>query len=192
MPGAHPGRLAAVERILGDALTLKDASLVVFRRGVLVEFKTDGLGTGLAATLEGRHRGWQVGPFEGHHCHLDLASIETVRFDAEPVSCQGGRLNYTVWFLTDGDCGNPYRPDGLFSVTLNAPYAADGSTRMDVLGPLWSLHDRHASEPVVSASSAFVEARGRLAAAAAAGSRTGRRRHRRQALSGVVTARVDS
>jgi hypothetical protein len=168
MSDADLRRLSAVQRVLGDALSLKDASLVVFRRGVLVEFKTEQLEPGLVPTLEGRHRGWQVGPFEGHHCHLDLASVESVRFDAEPVSCQGGRLNYTVWFLADDDCGNPYRPEGLFSVTLNAPYAADGSTRMDIVAPLLSLHDRHASEPIVSASDAFVQARRRLSADAAA------------------------
>lgn len=119
---ATPSLLGTVERVLADALALVDASLVIFLRSVLIELKTELLKPGLALAFEGNHRSWQLRPFEGHHCRLDLAAVERFWFDAEPVSCQGGRLNYTVWFLSADDCGNPYRPDGLFSVTLNAPY----------------------------------------------------------------------
>jgi hypothetical protein len=150
--------LETVERILAGALALNDASLVIYRRGVLVELKTEMLAPGLVPTMEGKYRGWQIGPFEGHHCHLDLAAIERVRFDAEPVSCQGGRLNYTVWFLTAGDCGNPYRPEGLFSITLNSPYERDGSPRVGVIGAVYSLHEQYRHLAGVAASDAFVAA----------------------------------
>ena len=154
-----PAILEGVERVLAGALALSDASLVIFRHGVLIEFKTELLETGLAVTLEGDRRGWQIGPFEGHHCHLDLAAVTAVWFDAEPVSCQGGRLNYTVWFLAAGDCGNPFRPDGLFSVTLNAPYHADGSPRSEVIEAVYALHDFQRHGIGVFASEAFVAAR---------------------------------
>jgi hypothetical protein len=159
MRAASARLLASVEAILAGALTLKDASLVVFRRGVLIEFKTALLSSGLAATKERRYRGWQVGPIDGHHCHLDLASIASVWFDAEPVSCQGGRLTYTICFVIDGDCGNPYRPGGLFSITLNAPYAKNGATRTKLVEAVYALHDRHREAPFVFASEAFVAAR---------------------------------
>jgi hypothetical protein len=161
-------RLECVERVLGGALALKEASLVVFRRGVLVEFKTEMLVPSLGRTAEGRYRSWQLGPSEGHHCHLDLTSIVGVWFDAEPVSCQGGRLNYSVWFLTAGDCGNPYRPEGLFAVTLNAPYTAGGFARTDVILPVYQLHALHDGRPAVSASDAFIAARRSVMAAALA------------------------
>jgi hypothetical protein len=157
-PGAAT-LLDDVEEALIGALALRDASLVIFRRGVLVEFKTELCRPGLTPTFEGVHRGWQIGPFEGHHCHLDLASVVRVWFDAEPVSCQGGRINYTVWFLTACDCGNPYRPDGLFSVTLNSPYGKDGTPRLDVIRPVYELHDSLRGIPSVSASDAFTSAR---------------------------------
>ncbi len=151
-----------VESVLAGALGWMDASLVIFRQGVLVEFKTEQLAPGLAVSLEGRHRSWQIGPFEGHHCHLDLAAVHAVLFDAEPVSCQGGRINYTAWFLGEGDCGNPYRRDGLFSVTLNRPYHSDGSPRREVMAPVFALHDRFSHQPLVSASDGFRKARADL------------------------------
>jgi hypothetical protein len=151
--------LETVERTLSGALTLADASLVIFRHGVLVEFKTEMLVPGLAETSEGKYRGWQIGPFEGHHCHLDLAAVTEVWFDAEAVSCQGGRLNYTVWFLADRDCGNPFRSSGLFSVTLNAPYQKDGTPRIEVIAPVYALYDLLGDAPGLSASSAFAAAR---------------------------------
>lgn len=147
------------EAVLSGAIALKDASLVIFRRGLLVEFKTEGLAPGLTASIEGKYRSWQIGPFEGHHCHLDLAAVRSILFDAEPVSCQGGRINYTVWFLGEGDCGNPYRSNGLFSVTLNRPYAQDGSPRADVILPVFALYESHQGAAAVSASAGFLNAR---------------------------------
>jgi len=152
-------RTPLIESVLTGAIALKDASLVIFRHGLLVEFKTDGLGPGLTASVEGEHRSWQIGPFEGHHCHLDLAAVRSILFDAEPVSCQGGRVNYTVWFLGEGDCGNPYRSNGLFSVTLNRPYAIDGSPRGEVIGPVFALYEAHGHEASVRATEGFLNAR---------------------------------
>jgi hypothetical protein len=151
--------LESVQRALVGALALQDASLVIYRCGVLVEFKTEMLQPGLTATLEGRHRGWQIGPFAGHHCHLDLASVSRILFDAEPVSCQGGRLNYTIWFLTAGDCGNPYRSDGLFSVTLNKPYGQNGSPRPGLIEAVYALYDVRRNAPGVFASAPFLAVR---------------------------------
>jgi len=150
--------IALAESVLAGAIALRDGSLVIFRRGLLVEFKTEGLAPGLASSVEGGHRSWQIGPFDGHHCHLDLAAVRSILFDAEPVSCQGGRINYTVWFLGDGDCGNPYRRDGLFSVTLNRPYERDGTPRLDVIAPVYALYRDHADKDGVAASPGFLEA----------------------------------
>lgn len=150
---------ALVEAVLTSALSLKDASLVIFRRDVLVEFKTERLQPGLAVCLHGSHRGWQVGPTDGHHCHLNLAAVDRVRFEAEPVPCQRGRINYTIWFLAEGDCGNPCRRGGLFSVTLNAPYAADGSARTEVIVPMLMVYDEYAQRPGIEAGATFIEAR---------------------------------
>lgn len=151
--------IALVESVLSRAIALKDASLVIFRRGLLVEFKTEGLAPGLTSSVEGRYRSWQLGPFEGHHCHLDLAGVRSILFDAEPVSCQGGRINYTVWFLGEDDCGNPHRSNGLFSVTLNRPYEKNGEPRIDVIAPVFELYERYEHEAAVSASAGFVSAR---------------------------------
>lgn len=151
--------IPSVESVLAGAIALKDASLVIFRRGLLVEFKTEALSPGLSSSVEGEHRSWQIGPFDGHHCHLDLEAVQRIEFHAEPVPCQGGRLNYTVWFLGEGDCGNPYRPDGLFSVTLNRPYRDDGEPRPEVILPMYELYETFAWTPSVSASRAFLDAR---------------------------------
>ena len=151
--------IAAVESLLAGAIALKDASLVIFRRGLLVEFKTEALSPGICSSVEGEHRSWQIGPFEGHHCHLDLNAVQRIEFHAEPVSCQGGRLNYTVWFLSVDDCGNPYRPDGLFSVTLNRPYTEDGVPRHDVISPMYELYETYARDGCVGATEAFHNAR---------------------------------
>jgi hypothetical protein len=158
-----PAVLESVERALVGALALPEASLVIHRRGVLVEFKTAMLQPGLVATLEGDHRAWQIGPFAGHHCHLNLELVTKVWFDAEPVSCQGGRLNYTVWFLVADDCGNPYRPEGLFSVALNAPYREDGSPHVELIEAVYALHDSQRHAVGVYASEAFLAARPRVA-----------------------------
>lgn len=150
---------AAVESVLAGAIALKDASLVIFRRGLLVEFKTEGLSPGLSSSMEGEHQSWQIGPFEGHHCHLDLDAVQRIEFHAEPVSCQGGRINYTVWFLSDDHCGNPYRPDGLFSVTLNRPYTDDGVPRREVIAPMYELYETYARDASICATEAFLSAR---------------------------------
>lgn len=147
-----------VIRLLREALSLTDASLVIHRGGVLVEFKTDLLPRELSVWAEGRHRSWQIGEFEGHHCHLNLESINEVHFDAEPVPCQGGRINYTIWFLCEHDCGNPYRPRGLFSVTLNRPYKTDGTSRRRIIGQVAALFDRERQCPMLTASQGFTKA----------------------------------
>ncbi len=122
-------RGARFAELLTSALALREASLVIFRRGALIEFKTDGLSAGVSRYEEQGHVTYQVGDAEGHHCHLDLFCLDHVLFGAEPVECQGGRLNYTVWFMATADSGNPHRPLAAFSVTLNAPYDADGTPR---------------------------------------------------------------
>lgn len=151
-------RLSAAETVLQAALGLREASLVIHRRGLLVEFKTDTLVPGLSVEHHAGRRSWQIGPFEGHHCHLDLAAVHQMVFDAEPVSCQGGRLNYTLWFLAEQDCGNPYRPKGLFSITLNQPYTADGHARPEVIQPVYALHQRFGFLASVQASPGFLSA----------------------------------
>lgn len=151
--------LQSVVTLLKGALALDEASLVILRRGALVEYKTRLLDAEPAVSTEGGHQSWQVGPYEGHHCHLDLTRIVEIWFDAESVSCQGGRTNYTVWFLSSEDCGNPYRPNGVFSVTLNAPYARDGRPRTEVIDPVYSLYDATRHLPGVSGSRAFEDAR---------------------------------
>jgi len=153
---------AAVAGLLHDVLLFKAASLVIFRRGALIEFKTELLDEKVASFEEDGHRSWQIGAFNGHHCHLDLGAVVEVLFDAEPVSCQGGRLNYTVWFSGTQDCGNPYRPLALFSVTLNAPYADDGTPRRDVIGQVYAAYDRLQGSPLVRASTAFLQVRNAL------------------------------
>ncbi len=148
-----------VSELLTAALGLREASLVIYRPGVLVEFKTDRLAEKVTSFEEQGFRSWQIGAFEDHHCHLDLRGVVAVEFDAEPVGCQGGRLNYTVWFSGAGDGGNPFRPSGLFSVTLNAPYAEDGTPRPGIIEQVYALHDRRAASPLVRASEAFRAAR---------------------------------
>jgi hypothetical protein len=144
--------------VLRGALALRDASLVIYRSRTLVEFKTERLG-GVSLYVEDGHASWQIGDFEDHHCHLDLPAVTRVLFSAEPVSCQEGRLNYTVWFLVDGDGGNPYRPDGYFSVTLNRPYAPDGSPRREVIEPVFQLFEEFSTEPWVTADDTFLAQR---------------------------------
>ena len=148
-----------VADLLRRVLSFKEASLLIFRRGALVEFKTDLLEEKVTSFEEQGHRSWQIGPFAGHHCHFDLGAVREVQFDAEPVSCQGGRLNYTVWFSGAEDCGNPYRPTALFSVTLNGPYEADGSRKRDIIGQVYQAYDELRASPLVCASEAFLQAR---------------------------------
>ncbi len=150
---------AAVADLLQKVLLLREASLVIFRRGALIELKTDLLDEKVTSIEEDGHRSWQIGAYAGHHCHLDLGAVREVLFDAEPVSCQGGRVNYTVWFSGAEDCGNPYRPTAMFSVTLNAPYDADGTPRRDIIGQVYMAYDGLKASPLVRASESFLEAR---------------------------------
>lgn len=148
-----------VADLLRGVLMFREASLVIFRRGALVEFKTDLLEEKVTSFEEQGHRSWQIGPFTGHHCHFDLGAVRELLFDAEPVSCQGGRLNYTVWFNGAEDCGNPYRPTAMFSVTLNGPYESDGAPRRDIIGQVYQAYDRMCGSPLVRASEAFLQVR---------------------------------
>lgn len=150
--------LPFIRELVDGALALSDASLVIYRARTLIEFRTDRLTERLSLYREGRHTSWQIGAFDGHHCHLDVGAVTRVVFGAEPVSCQGGRINYTVWFMVDEDCGNPYRPEAYFSVTLNRPYDQDGQPRRDVIVPMLALFVRFQHRPGVSAEPMFAEA----------------------------------
>ena len=139
----------AFRSLVEEAIAIPDASLVIYRDRTLVEFKTDDLG-GLFEYRDGDHISWQFGRFDGHHCHLALNAVTAVEFSAEPVSCQGGRLNYTIWFLLAGGCGNPFRSNGYFSVTLNRPYEGE-HPRWDVVCPLVNIYARHRRQEWVRA-----------------------------------------
>jgi len=140
--------------LLEHALKLRDASLVIYRDRTLIEFKTERL-DGVHRYEERGHVSWQIGAFDDHHCHLALAAVDRVLFSAEPVPCQGGGLNYTIWFLTPGSTGNPWRRDGYFSVTLNSPYLGR-QPRHDVIDPVLDLYRRYRGEPGVRADEAFL------------------------------------
>lgn len=155
VPIAEPHCLA----LLHQALGLRDASLVIFRDRTLVEFKTDLL-TGVHRYEEHGHVSWQLGAFETHHCHLALDTVTRVLFSAEPVSCQGNGLNYTIWFLTDGPCGNPYRRDGYFSVTLNRPYttnAPGAAPRLELIQPVLDIYRRFKGATWLVADETFLQ-----------------------------------
>lgn len=154
--GKVAARDPALLPLLRDALQFRESSLVIYRERTLVELQTERL-AGVFRYEEGGHVSWQVGEFEDHHCHLALGEITGVLFSAEPVSCQGGRLNYTVWFLVDGPCGNPYREEGYFSVVLNRPYE-HGRPRRGIIGQVFELYSRYAHEPWVSADAEFLRA----------------------------------
>jgi hypothetical protein len=140
--------------MLRQALALRDASLVIFRDRALIEFKTERL-DGLHRHEEDGYVSWQIGAQDDHHCHLSLGIVVRVLFSAEPVSCQGGGLNYTVWFLSAGPSGNPYRRDGYFSIVLNRPYTGD-QPRLDVIDPVFDLYRRHRHEAWVDADETFL------------------------------------
>jgi hypothetical protein len=140
--------------LLEQALKLRDASLVIYRDRTLVEFKSDKL-DGVHRYEEQGHISWQIGAFDDHHCHLALASVRGVLFSAEPVPCQGGGLNYTVWFLASGSTSNPWRRDGYFSITLNSPYCGQ-LPRLEVVEPVLDLYHRFRSEPWVQADHTFM------------------------------------
>lgn len=140
--------------LLRKALALRDASLVIFRDRTLIEFKTERL-DGIHRYEEAGHISWQIGDQHDHHCHLSLSVITKVLFSAEPVSCQGGGLNYTVWFLTSGPCGNPYRRDGYFSIVLNRPYSGR-QPRTEVIEPVLELFRLFQHESWVEADETFI------------------------------------
>lgn len=142
--------------LLEQALALREASLVIYRERTLVEFQTGKI-DGVHRHVEDGHVSWQIGGLRDHHCHLALGAVSRVLFSAEPVSCQGGRLNYTLWFLTDGPAGNPWRRDGYFSIVLNAPYRGT-APRLDVIEPMLELYRRYAAEPWVAADGPFLTA----------------------------------
>ena len=155
----HPPPLDAPEPLclplLREALALRDASLVICHERTLVEFQTEKL-DGIHRYEEQGHVSWQIGGLRDHHCHLALGAVSRVLFSAEPVSCQGGGLNYTIWFLTAGPSGNPWRRDGYFSVVLNRPYTGDAA-RPEVIRPVLDMYGRHRQEPWVQADIQFMK-----------------------------------
>jgi len=142
--------------LLREALGFQDAALVIYRNRMLVEFQTEKL-QGVSKYVEDGHVSWQIGAFHDHHCHLALGSVTRVLFSAEPVPCQRGRLNYTVWFLVDGQCGNPYRPDGYFSIVLNRPYDGD-RPRVTLIEQVFELYRRYRQQSWVAADELFLSA----------------------------------
>lgn len=146
--------LPAALPLLRQALALPDATLVIHREQVLVEFQTERL-DGVHRFEEQGHVSWQIGAQHEHHCHLRLDSVHDVQFSAQASPCQGGGLNYAVWFQTLQPCGNPFRPQGYFSVTLNRPYA-HGQPRHEVIQPMLDLYRRFEGAPWVSADEAFL------------------------------------
>lgn len=141
--------------LLKKALSLRDASLVIYRDRTLIEFKTDKLG-GLYHYAQNNHESWQIGAIDDHHCHLKLDAVDRVLFSAERVPCQGNGINYTVWFLTPNTCGNPYRSDGYFSIVLNRPYTGC-KPRLEVIEPLFSLYREYQHASWVIAEPMFLE-----------------------------------
>lgn len=144
--------------LLREALRFREASLVIYRERTLVEFQTEKL-AGVFKYVEDGHVSWQLGDFQDHHCHLALGAVTRVLFSAEPVPCRGGRLNYTVWFLVPGSCGNRYRSDGYFSVVLNRPYDGD-APRLELIDQVQSLYRRYRHESWVEAGDLFLRALG--------------------------------
>ena len=142
--------------LLRDALALRESSLVIYRERTLVEFQTEKI-DGVHRYVEQGHVSWQIGGLRDHHCHLALGAVDRVLFSAEPVSCQGGGLNYTIWFLTSGPCGNPWRRDGYYSVVLNRPYSGN-APRLEVIKPMLDLYLRYCNEPWVEADARFISA----------------------------------
>ena len=128
--------------------------LVTYRERTLVEFQTEKI-DGVHRYEEKGHVSWQIGGLRDHHCHLALGAVHRVMFSAEPVSCQGQGLNYTIWFLTSGPSRNPWRRDGYFSVVLNRPYTGD-APRLEVIQPVIDLYLRYRDEPWVLADARFL------------------------------------
>lgn len=152
-----PGDSAAdplVLPLLKQAVNLPEASLVILRERTLVELQTGQL-EGVFKFVEQGHVSWQIGGYKQSHCHMDLYAITGVQFAAEPAPCQGGRLNFTVWFLTGDRSGNPYKWDGYFSMVLNQPYDEQGAPRAWVIEPMLALFRSHHGEAWVSADKRF-------------------------------------
>ena len=146
-----------VLELMAQALELPDASLVIYRERTLVEFKTSEL-DGIHRYEEAGHVSWQIGGQTSSHCHLDLGSIDRVEFSAQRVSCQKGRLNYTVWFLISGGrVGNPFRRDGYFSIVFNNPYR-NGQLNWDCLKAFSELYQRYSHLKTVSADEGWQKA----------------------------------
>ncbi len=142
--------------LLEDAIALYDASLVIFRESTLVEFKTDDM-AGVFEYTKGEHTSLQIGATDAHHCHLALNAVTSAECSAEPVPCQGNRLNSTIRFLVAGGCGNPFRSEGYFSVTLNRPY--DGHRpRWAVRGPVANPYEKDRQHESVRADRGFISA----------------------------------
>ena len=139
--------------LLREALALRESSLVIYRERTLVEFQTEKI-DGVHRYVEQGHVSWQIGGLRDHHCHLALGVVDRVLFSAEPVPCQGGGLNYTIWFLTAGPSGNPWRRDGYFSVVLNRPYIGN-APRLEAIKPVLDLYLRYCNEPWVEADERF-------------------------------------
>ncbi|MEM6673173.1 MAG: hypothetical protein AAF726_10025 [Planctomycetota bacterium] len=154
-PG-EPPTAPTFRPLLEDAIALRGASLVIFRDRTLVEFKTDDLG-GVYESKECDHTSWQIGETDAHHCHLNLSAVTGVEFSAEFVPCQGNRINYTIWFLVPGGCGNPFRSDGYFSFTLNQPYKGR-EPRWDVIMPVIELYETYREHDWVRADGGFLSA----------------------------------
>lgn len=140
--------------LLEQAVDLQEASLVILRERTLVELQTHQL-EGVFKFVEQGHVSWQIGGFTQSHCHLDLYGLTGVQFAAEPTPCQGGRLNFTVWFLTGDRSGNPYKWDGYFSVVLNQPYESQGAPRAEVIEPMLALYRSHRGKAWVDADERF-------------------------------------
>jgi hypothetical protein len=142
--------------LLKDAVKLPGASLVIYRDRLLIEFQTE-LISGVYRFEEFGHVSWQIGKTSEHHCHLSLTSVDRVLFSAEPTDCQGGALNYTIWFLTSGPSGNPWRRNGYFAIVLNRPYKGE-DPRMSVIQPLMDLYSAYRDRSWVNADAAFKDA----------------------------------
>ncbi len=151
---AEPTAEPLVLPLLKQALDLPEASLVILRERTLVELQTGQL-EGVFKFVEQGYVSWQIGGYKQSHCHMDLYAITGVQFVAEPTPCQGGRLNFTIWFLTGDRSGNPYKWDGYFSVVLNQPYDGRGEPRVEVIEPMLALFRSYHGEAWGGADECF-------------------------------------
>lgn len=156
MEKTKDGVVVHYENLLREALEIKEGSLVVYRFLTLVEFKTGFPEMKLSRFEEDGYVSWQIGAFEKHHLHLDLRKITGAQFKAEETTCQGGKLNYTLWFLVSEDIGNKYFPNGYFSVTLNKPYDEKGEPRREIIGQIFSLWEKYKLYGGIAADETFL------------------------------------